>query len=289
MASASLFRSMEIPTGGRSCFIHGLLGSRLNWQKQVSSPELQQYRIITYDLRGHGLSSKPVAAAYYQDGARWGRELKTVIAAAHLRHPVLVGWSMGGVVLTNYLHLYGDKDVAGIVYADAVIVPKAGFAGIPADTAGDLSAADLFTYLRGTRKFVRNCFYIPPAASDSVMLNGAAAMASPDMLRAVSQGITVPAESTLPLVKVPVLIVYGEQDILVLPKTIMLARRLMPAAQILRYPKTGHSPFFEQPKRFNRDLDNFLAGLRLKATGGGAGQTARRPAGSRTAREASGG
>ncbi|WP_312884945.1 alpha/beta fold hydrolase [Candidatus Sodalis endolongispinus] len=40
-------------------FIHGLLGSHLNWDAQVNSPLLQHYRLITYDLRGHGLSGKP--------------------------------------------------------------------------------------------------------------------------------------------------------------------------------------------------------------------------------------
>jgi pimeloyl-ACP methyl ester carboxylesterase len=33
------------PTGPAIIFIHGLLGSRLNWEKQVNSPELQNYRM----------------------------------------------------------------------------------------------------------------------------------------------------------------------------------------------------------------------------------------------------
>src|SRR5690625_3773293 len=47
------------PKGHTIIFIHGLLGSHLDWEPQLSSAELQQYRLVTYDLRGHGLSGKP--------------------------------------------------------------------------------------------------------------------------------------------------------------------------------------------------------------------------------------
>lgn len=49
------------PQGWPIVFIHGLLGSRINWDKQTSSPDLQKFRIITYDLRGHGCSGSRIA------------------------------------------------------------------------------------------------------------------------------------------------------------------------------------------------------------------------------------
>src|SRR5215475_7961610 len=67
------------PNGPPIIFIHGLLGSRLNWDALVRSPELRQYRIITDDLRGHGLSGKPSGAEPYHDGRRWGDDLAAVI------------------------------------------------------------------------------------------------------------------------------------------------------------------------------------------------------------------
>ena len=66
------------PQGQPMVFIHGLLGSRLNWEAQVASPALQKYRMITYDLRGHGLSGKPVEALAYSDGKRWADDLAAV-------------------------------------------------------------------------------------------------------------------------------------------------------------------------------------------------------------------
>lgn len=109
------------PNGPAVILIHGLLGSRLNWEAQTQSPQLRQYRIITYDLRGHGLSDKPSGAEPYRDGRRWGDDLAAVIKGSHARKPVLVGWSLGGVVISNYLATYGDHDIAGAVYVDGLV------------------------------------------------------------------------------------------------------------------------------------------------------------------------
>lgn len=100
------------PDGPSIIFIHGLLGSRLNWEEQVQSPELRQYRLITYDLRGHGLSDKPSGVEPYHDGRHWADDLDAVIEGSHAKKPVVVGWSLGGVVISNYLATYGDRHIA---------------------------------------------------------------------------------------------------------------------------------------------------------------------------------
>lgn len=74
------------PNGQPVIFIHGLLGSRLNWEAQVQSPELRQYRIITYDLRGHGLSDKPAGAEPYHNGRHWADDLEAVIEGSHAKN-----------------------------------------------------------------------------------------------------------------------------------------------------------------------------------------------------------
>jgi alpha-beta hydrolase superfamily lysophospholipase len=57
------------PHGPEILFIHGLLGSHLDWFQQISNPAMQRFRLITYDLllRGHGLSDKPSQANFYTD------------------------------------------------------------------------------------------------------------------------------------------------------------------------------------------------------------------------------
>lgn len=246
------------PQGEEIVFIHGLFGSHLDWLKQLDSPLLQHYRVITYDLRGHGLSGKPAEAAYYQQGKRWGDELHTVLAATHSKRPVIVAWSMGGLVLTNYLHTYGDTHLAGLVYVGGVIELNQELIK-PRPTLGKaLFSSDLRTYLDATRQYLRQCFYHQPDSTTFNLFAEAAALALPVMTRAVTNKVSLPAASTLPRVKVPVRLIYGEQDALLESKMTERAQQLLPRAVLTRYGDTGHAPFFEQADRFNKELAGFM-------------------------------
>lgn len=246
------------PKGLEIVLVHGLDGSHLDWIKQTSSPLLSKYRLITYDLRGHGFSDKPTQASYYADGRRWGEELHAVIQAKHLKRPVLVGWSLGGPVLTNYLGTYGDAQIAGVVYVDGVIELKPAFLKIHPVTVAALLSPDEAVYLEGTRQFVRQCFYRQPDPAAFSLLYAGASQASPNMIRQAFAGLSIPAASALPKVTVPALYVYGAKDNLVGPRMVTRARQLLPHLQVLLYPGTGHASFFEQPAWFNRDLDRFV-------------------------------
>src|SRR6266567_2467054 len=107
--------------GGPSIvFIHGFTGSYLSWERQLSGPLATDFRLVAYDLRGHGASDKPLEAAKYTDGALWADDLDAVIRARHLERPVLVGWSYGGYVISDYLRRYGDGAIGGVVFLGAV-------------------------------------------------------------------------------------------------------------------------------------------------------------------------
>ena len=78
-------------------------------------------RMVTYDLRGHGNSDKPLDPARYRDSKAWGDEVKAVMDAAGLRRPVLVGWSYAGRVISDYVTTHGAGRLAGINFVDASI------------------------------------------------------------------------------------------------------------------------------------------------------------------------
>ena len=246
------------PKGLEIVLVHGLDGSHLDWMKQTSSPLLSKYRLITYDLRGHGFSDKPTEASYYADGRQWGDELHAVMEAKHLKRPVLVGWSLGGPVLTNYLSIYGDSQIAGIVYVDGIIELKPELLKIHPATVAALLSPDEAAYLEGTRQFIRQCFYHQPNPAEFSRLYAGASEASPNMVRQAFAGLSIPAASALPKVAVPALYIYGERDDLVDSHMVTRARQLLPRLQVLTYSVTGHASFFEQPARFNRDLDRFV-------------------------------
>jgi len=246
------------PNGPPVIFIHGLLGSRLNWEAQVQSPELRKYRIITYDLRGHGLSDKPSGATPYHDGRRWADDLEAVIDGSHARKPVVVGWSLGGVVISNYLATYGDDNIAGAVYVDGVVELAPGQIVDHPEVYRDMNSPDLKTHLDGERTFIGLCFNRRPDVDTFSRLLANAALASWDMQKEIPT-MTVFAAEALSKTRVPLLFIYGSRDALVdTPTTLARAKALNPRIQSKVYVDAGHAPFIEEPDRFNRDLTEFV-------------------------------
>ncbi|MBN6151961.1 alpha/beta hydrolase [Xanthomonas sp. AmX2] len=246
------------PHGPAIVFIHGLLGSHLNWDAQLNAPQLQRYRMIAYDLRGHGLSGKPADAGAYADGSRWADDLAAVIAASNARRPVLVGWSLGGAVISNYLAKFGDDRIAGAVYVAGVIELKPEQIVAHPQLYRDLNSPDLKTHLDSVREFLGLCFHTRPDTATFERLLANAAMASWDMQRAV-QSMTVDASRGLGKARAPVLLIYGARDALVQVRpAIARATALNPRIRSTLYADSGHAPFVEESARFGRDLSAFV-------------------------------
>ena len=58
-------------TAGRRC--------QLCWSRQIAGPLADDFRIVTFDLRGHGMSEKPLDAEHYVDARLWADDLAAVI------------------------------------------------------------------------------------------------------------------------------------------------------------------------------------------------------------------
>lgn len=245
------------PTGQPIVFVHGLLGSRINWDKQTTDPDLQKFRLITYDLRGHGLSGKPDDAEAYKDGHRWVDDLAAVLKESKAKNPVLVGWSLGGVVLSNYLAAHGDAGIGGLIYVDGVIEIKPDLITPHPEVYAGLASKDLRTHLDAVRTFLALCFQTQPDRSTFERLLSNAATASWAMTRTVPS-MTVQAAEGLPKAKVPVLLIYGGKDDLVRPApNIARAKSFNGQIKSKIYDDSGHAPFLEEAARFNKDLIDF--------------------------------
>ena len=81
------------PAGPEILLIHGQAQSVLSFKRQTDSALAREFRIVAYDLRGHGASDKPIDPTFYQDGKRWADEVHAVISAKRLRQAG--GWSAG--------------------------------------------------------------------------------------------------------------------------------------------------------------------------------------------------
>ncbi len=144
--------------------IHGLAQSHLSFVRKFESALARTFRLVSFDLRGHGLSDKPTDAGSYQDGRRWADDLRAVMAQMGLVRPVLVGWSLGGRVIRQYLMHHGDAALGGINIVSARPIEDATIVGAVRASADP--AAGLGARIRSTAGFLRACYATPPEGDD---------------------------------------------------------------------------------------------------------------------------
>ena len=183
-------------SGPEILFIHGFSQCHLSWKKQIESELAESFRMITYDLRGHGDSDKPLETEYYRESSRWAQELHSVIAEAHLQRPVLVGWSYAGRVIGDYLLTYGDDSIAGINFVDAMTNASPEWTSPGGKLISAMATAGPSENAERTLAFLRACTALPVTAED---LDNILAfnMLTPVEVRAHMSGRPTPYEEAL--------------------------------------------------------------------------------------------
>ena len=245
------------PGGLEILMIHGFSQSHLSWSRQFGSALAKSFRIITYDIRGHGASEKPLDAAHYRDHKRWAEELNAVMEGAKLKRPILVGWSYGGRIIVEYLMEYGDKNIAGINFVGAFtkVVPELLGPATPAVMKMVLeNPAD---NIESTRSFLQfsTAKALPP---DELEMMLAYNMEVPARVRRHLLHRPAAYEATLRKITVPVLVTHGMEDRVALVPMARYTESVVANAQVSLYNGVGHMPFWEDASRFNRELDEFV-------------------------------
>jgi non-heme chloroperoxidase len=255
------------PAGPEVVLVHGFAQSHLCFAPQFGprfgSELARRCRLVAFDLRGHGASAQPAEAAAYQGSRVWADDIAAVLAARKLERPVLVGWSMGGRVIRQYLMVHGDARLAGINFVASQVIedPRCRGPGAPKPTpveqtlAGEIEAAIAF---------LEGCYARKPQEAEfrrALAYN----MKVPAAVRRAIAGWSTEAAPTiaaLAKVRVPVLITHGRRDTVVLPAAADMSLAAMPQARLSWFDDCGHSPFCEDAPRFNDELMGFVQSCR---------------------------
>lgn len=251
-------RTYGNPQGRAIIFIHGFAQCHLAWSRQLGDPDLaRDFHMVAYDLRGHGGSGMPVGCEWYYEDKLWADDLAAVMEAARAERAVLVAWSYGGRVVSDYVRVHGQDRLAGIVYVGAVTKSASAFWGPAMKITGDMLSEDISANIAATRQFVRNCFASEPAP-DVIETILAYNMMIPPKVRAGILNRSRNEGDMLPLLRVPVLVAHGEKDAIVLAASAAFTASAVPGARLSLYEGIGHAPHIEDAGRFNRELAAFV-------------------------------
>jgi pimeloyl-ACP methyl ester carboxylesterase len=239
-------------------FIHGWSQNHLCWDRQYDSALAGEFRLVAYDLRGHGMSEAPLETGHYTDGKLWAEDVAAIIEELHLDRPVLVGWSYGAFVICDYVRVYGQDRIAAIDFVEgAVKMGEAAFGTLIGpgflDHFVGATADDLPTNIAAMRSFVHACVVKPVPDGDletAVCWN----IVVPAPIRANLAAREIDCDDVLAALEVPLLVTQGRADSVVLPTMAEHVLATCPTAEASWYDGVGHVPHLEEPERFNREL-----------------------------------
>jgi non-heme chloroperoxidase len=243
-------------------FIHAWSQNHLCWAKQYESALADEFRLVAFDLRGHGMSEAPLEPRHYTEAGLWADDVAAIVDELELDRPVLVGWSYGAFAICDYIRAHGQARVGAIdLVGGAVKLGAASFGTLIGpgflDHFGRLTSDDLPTNIDSMRAFLRGLVAQPLSTEDfekALCWN----MAVPARIRANLASREIDCDDVLRTLDVPVLVSHGRADIVVLPAMAEHVLETCPTADVSWYDGVGHAPHLEQPERFNRELADLV-------------------------------
>ena len=257
---------------------HGWGADAREWQ--YATRELgRRFRVLAWDLRGLGNSSEPAYPDYALE--RMAGDLDAVVETAGPGPVVLVGHSIGGMIIQTYCRLFPERlgsKVVGLALVNTTHTNPARttlFGEAARLLEGPLwvpllhltiwlsplvwvmnwlsyqnGLAHLFAMATGfggheSRGQLDLAARFTPSASPAVLARGVLAM------------LGFEETATLPTIPVPTLVVTGDVDRVTVPEASRTISRTVPDAELVELPAAGHMAPFEQHAPFARALTAF--------------------------------
>jgi non-heme chloroperoxidase len=206
-------------SGPAVVLVHGYAANGHSWEKQEAALLAAGHRVITYDRRGCGASSRP-STGY--DFGTLAADLDVLLSRLDLRGVVLAGFALGTGEVTRYLAVHGPARVRAAVLVAPLPpfllktpdnpggIDRSVFDGLTVRIAADRPAAmkdfldasynvDLLGGTRVSDQAWQNSFYVAISVSAHAALGGVTACQED-------------FRGDLATISIPVLVIQGDQD-----------------------------------------------------------------------------
>jgi non-heme chloroperoxidase len=246
--------------------IHGYPSDGSSWEKQTAALLDASKRVITYDRRGFGRSSKPTAG---HDFDTYAADLSSLVSALDLQDAVLVGYSMGAGEVIRYISRYGSHRLAKAVFISPIgpfmVKTDENPSGTPQEVIDgmlDATKADRYAFFTG---FFESYYNLDENLGNR--MSEEALRASWQLAANMSAHASVWAQPTwytdfrpeIDKIDVPLLILHGTADrILPIDLTGRSYAKVLPNATYAEIQGAPHGMLWTHGEEINKALLDFL-------------------------------
>jgi pimeloyl-ACP methyl ester carboxylesterase len=257
--------------GCRTCpvmvLLHGANASLHTWEPLVERLGAD-YRIVTLDLPGHGLTGGTPDGDYGPDGMMGAVDV--VAAQLDLNRFILGGNSMGGGISWRYALARPERVEALLLLNAAGMPPRAGEKAPPLNIGFRIMRYSLGRWLAGQitpRTLVKSS--LQQSVSNPAVVTEAAVDRYWELLRfpgnrqATAKRATLPqdmsAAERIGAIGVPTLVLFGDEDKIINPSAAQSFAERLTREQVVLLPGIGHLPMEEDPDATAAAIRTFLA------------------------------
>jgi pimeloyl-ACP methyl ester carboxylesterase len=230
---------------------HGYSSTSAMWQGQIAALS-RHYKLVLWDMRGHGQSDYPESSAAYSE-ALTVADIAALLDAAGAEKAIVGGLSLGGYMSLAFYRSHPER-----VRALLIIDTGPGFRKDDARDAWNKRAHET------AERFDREGLGVlkqMSAERASVTHRDASGLAR------AARGMLTQRDASvmeiLPAIKVPSLVVVGANDTPFLAASDYMAAKI-PGAEKVVIPGAGHAANIDQPEAFNVAVLGFLDRLDAK-------------------------
>ena len=235
-------------------FVHGATGSHDNWHPQVKYFS-NSYKVITYDVRGHGKSGRSdtkYSCALFAD------DLHALMTVLEIEKPIVCGLSLGGMISQAYAVKY-QSNLAGLVLADTAVATALTLSDKLQKWMFPASLIKWYIKRKTPEDYARWSLGFFDMKEDirEYLIQEQLRMDQNEFLKVMDAVLNFKLLD-LSSIKVPTLVVLGENERkAVFPHADKMIELIDNSKKII-IPDAGHASNLENPDEFNRVLNEFL-------------------------------
>ncbi len=240
-------------------FIHGFPFDKSMWEPQLEYFK-SKYRVISYDIRGYGKSTKDKRIASID---LFAEDLIKLLEVLKIDKVVACGLSMGGYILLNALNKFPEK-------FEAVILADTQCIGDSTETKVKRKKSILQIDENGLHdfaaSFVKNIFCKDIQKSNKKIVNKIESLILSISPQTITETLNALAQrkemcTSLSDISIPVLILCGEEDSVTPLSQSNAMHSTISGSKFLTISGAGHMSNLEQPEVFNKYVDNFISNI----------------------------
>ncbi|HEX2887292.1 alpha/beta fold hydrolase [Vineibacter terrae] len=248
--------------------VHGLTSRADRWQHNIDVLAAAGYRVLAPDLPGHGFATKSADFDHSIPGYR--DFLLQFLDQVDAPEAILLGTSLGG-------HVAAAAAIAAPARVRSLImVGSLGLAPVTQEKVERTTAGLRDMRLEAMRNRLLQVFSDPRHVTDALVEEDVRINASPGAAACFERFLDYFAHrfnDDLVLDglqalgdRIPLLLLWGEEDKSVPLEIGLKTRRHLPQARLGIFQKTNHTPYWEAPALFNQAVLDFLAGRMTQTT-----------------------